>query len=235
MVSNGGGVWEEAPCVFEEVWSTMEDWTGRSDGVSVAKEPIVAAGVAVLGDESVIVGFIASALDGGFDGGGISKPAEGWPKGVQIRPPRPMNRGTLLLRKSWVKVENSSEIVAYCNNVAGTNVSLMICELIVAVRTVAPVGRGNRLVETVGFAVDSPDIVPVVATIPFSVPGAAEVGVGVGNISGLVEILDFVDIEGSEVSALKSPVPKLCFKLVVRMLEEAGEITPVPANEAVAF
>lgn len=82
---------------------------------------------------------------------------------------------------------------------------------------------------------DSPDIVLVVATISFSVLGAAEVGVGVGNISGLVEILDFVDIEGSEVSALKSPVPKLCFKLVVRMLEEAGEITPVPANEAVAF
>ncbi len=80
-MGNGGGVSEEAPCVFEEVWSTTKDWTGRSDGVSVAKESIVATGVAVL-DESVIVGFIASALDGDFVGRGISKPAEGWPKGV---------------------------------------------------------------------------------------------------------------------------------------------------------
>lgn len=234
MVSNGGGVWEEAPCVFEEVWATTEDWAGRSDAVSVAKESIVATCIAVL-DESVIVGFIASGLDGGFVGGGISKPAEGWPKGVQIRPPRPMNKGTLLPRKSWVKIDNSAEIVAYCNNVAGTNVSLMICELMVAVTTVAPAGRGTRLVDTVGFAVDFSELVPVVATIPSSVLRAAEVGFGVGNISGLVELLDSGDIEGSEVPALKSPVPKLCFELTVRMLEEAEETTPVPENEVVAF
>ncbi len=146
-----------------------------------------------------------------------------------------MNKGTLLPRKSSVKVDNSAEIVAYSNNVAGTNVSLMICELIVAVTTVAPAGRGTRLVGTVGFAVDSSDLVPVVDTIPSSVLGAAEVGFGVGNISGLVKLLDSGDIEGSEVPTPKSPVPKLYFKFVVRMLEEAGEITPVPENEAVAF
>ena len=209
------------------------DWAGRSDAVSVAKESIVATGIAVL-DESVIVGFIASGLDGGFVGGGISKPAEGWPKGVQIRLPRPMNKGTLLPRKSWVKIDNSAEIVAYCNNVAGTNVSLMICELMVAVTTVAPAGRGTRLVDTVGFAVDFSELVPVVATITSSVLRAAEVGFGVGNISGPVELLDSGDIEGSGVPALKSLVPKLCFELTVRMLEEAEETTPVPGNE-VAF
>lgn len=126
MVSNGGEVWEEAAWdrgTFEEVWATTEDWTGRPDGISVAKESIVATVVAVL-DGSVIVGFTASALDGGFVGRGISKPAEGWRKGVQIRPPQPMNKETLLSRKSWVKIHKSTEIVAYCNNVAGTNVSL---------------------------------------------------------------------------------------------------------------
>lgn len=92
---------------------------------------------------------------------------------------------------------------------AGTNVSLMICELMVAVTTVAPAGRGTRLVDTVGFALDFSELVPVVATIPSSVLRAAEVGFGVGNISGLVELLDSGDIEGSEVPALKSPVPKL--------------------------
>ena len=123
MVSNGGEIWEEVAWdrgSVEEVWATTEDLTGRPDGVSVAKESIVTTVVAVL-DGSVIVGFTASA---GFVGREISKPAEGWPKGVHIRPPRPMNKGTLLPRNSWAKIQNSAEIVAYCNNVAGTNVSL---------------------------------------------------------------------------------------------------------------
>lgn len=175
---NGGGIWEEAAWDrgdFEEVWATMEDWTRGPDGISVHKESIVATGVAVL-DGSVIVGFIGSALNGGFAGGRISKPAEGWPKGVQIRPPRPMNKGTLLPRKSLVKVDVSTEIVVYCNNVAGTNVSLMICELIVVMTTVAPAGRGTRLGETVGFVADFSDIVSVVATISSPVSEAADVG-----------------------------------------------------------
>ena len=165
-------------------------------------------------------------MDGGFVGSGISKSAEGWPTGVQIRPPLPITKGTLLPRVSSIEVDHSAEIVEYSNNVVGTNVSIMICELIVAVTTVAPAGRGTRVIGTEGFPVDSSDLVAVVNTIPSSVLEAAEVGFGVGNVSGLVKLLDSGDMEVSRVPTLKRPVPKL---------EGAEESTPVPENEEVRF